>query len=113
MTLEEALEAIEQEKKRGDRAEAERDAARNELEGVRRDSVTHAVRFDQTMVARRAALEFSARKILGADAMLSTMSDLEVMRTAIARAEPSARLDGKSDEFVRGQFDAAVERVRS
>jgi hypothetical protein len=45
--------------------------------------------------------------------MLSTMSDLEVMRTAIARAEPSARLDGKSDEFVRGQFDAAVERVRS
>lgn len=109
--IEEAREATEREKKRADRAEAERDEARSELARLRNDGATRTVRFDQ--VAKRAALEFAARKILGDDAVLSTMSDREVMTTAISKVDRCAKLDGKSDEYVRGQFDAAIERVRA
>lgn len=124
---------LEEEKKRADTAEAERDALKSELDKTKAklDSTNAELVGAKALggnlidpneipkiVAARVSLETSARSILGADASftkkdskgeLVPMTDDEVMTAALAKVAPDVKLDGKSGDYLRARFDAAVE----
>jgi hypothetical protein len=70
--------------------------------------------------AARAALLVEARKHLGANEKFDShkskdgkdipaKSDTEIKRLVVQKLEPSAKMDGKSDEYVQARYDAAIE----
>lgn len=88
------------ETKRADALEGERDQ-------LKKDLAEAPAKVAASMQAR-AALETSARKVLGADVKFDGKSDLDVMSMAIAHVDPSVKLDGKSAEYVSGRFDSVL-----
>jgi hypothetical protein len=70
----------------------------------------------------RAALLVEARKHLGANERfdahrskdgkdVAAKSDTEIKRLVVLKLDPSAKLDGKSDEYIQARYDAAIERA--
>jgi hypothetical protein len=60
-------------------------------------------------VESRVALVVSAAKVLGADAKFDGKTEREIQAMVIAKVQPSAKLDGKSDDYVTARFDACLE----
>lgn len=72
--------------------------------------------------AARASLLVEARKHLGANEKfdaykgkdgkdVQAKTDVEIKRLVVQKLEPSAKLDGKSDDYVQARYDAAVEKA--
>lgn len=61
-------------------------------------------------IKERGNLLERARKILG-DALKVEDSDEDIVKAAVTKACPELKLDGKSPEYVRARFDAAVEEA--
>lgn len=70
----------------------------------------------------RASLLVEARKHLGTNERFDAhkakdgkevpaKSDTEIKRLVVQKLDPSAKLDGKSDEYVQARYDAAIERA--
>ena len=60
-------------------------------------------------VESRVALVVSAAKVLGAYAKFDGKTDREIQAMVIAKVHPSAKLDGKSDDYVSARFDACLD----
>ena len=60
-------------------------------------------------VESRVALVVSAAKVLGDDAKFDGKTEREIQALVIAKVQPSAKLDGKSDDYVSARFDACLE----
>lgn len=56
-------------------------------------------------VAERVALETAARKHLGADFKLDGLDARGVKAAVLAKLAPSLSLDGKTDDYIAGQYD--------
>jgi hypothetical protein len=80
----------------------ERDTARTELATAN----DPAKRSDA--VKTRVALERSAVKVLGDKAELGALTDRQVREKAILAVDKTAKLEGRSDDYVSGQFDVLV-----
>lgn len=65
------------------------------------------------VVAARVQLEGSARKVLGAEAKLDGLTEKEVKLQVLAKLRPSAKFDDKSDAYVDGAFETALESKTS
>ncbi len=98
MTLEEALKEID--KLRGEMAgaSARADAADGKLKAIDVDA----------LVADRLALVQDALLVLPAGTKMDGMSEIEVLSKVCAAAYPDLKLDGKSEDYLRGLFNAAV-----
>lgn len=100
-------------KAEADKAQAKADGIADELktakEALVKATSPEAVR---TAVTARLALERAAAKVLGdGDHKLDAKADEDVMRAAIIKASPSAKLDAASAEYLRARFDHVVETV--
>ncbi len=62
----------------------------------------------EATIAARVALETDARKVLGADARFDGKTPRDVKAAAIAKAKPTIKLDGRSDDYVDAMFDAVL-----
>lgn len=62
-----------------------------------------------SLVASKLALQASAQKVLGADFTVTGKSEREVFAAAITKADSEFKADGKSDEYLKGRFEALVE----
>lgn len=60
-------------------------------------------------VTERVALETSARQVLGAEYSASGKTSRQVHEDVVRKARPEAKFDGRSDDFLCGLFEAAVE----
>jgi hypothetical protein len=106
-----------------ERTTGERDAARADLDAATKKVAAleteiaalkaSTVKADEVdaRVAARLALETDARVLLGADSSIKG-SDREVMTAALAKHDASFKSDGRSDDYLRARFDAAVENAR-
>lgn len=94
---------------RADKAEAERDALKKDVEKARADSAPEAV---EAIVRSRLATLDAARAALGPDADLSG-DDRSVKAKVIAKHDPDAKLDGKSDDYVTARFEVACSALRT
>lgn len=61
--------------------------------------------------AARVELETKAKKVLGAEAKLDGLDTKAIHAAVVAKAEPSLKLDGKSEVYVEALFDRAVEKA--
>jgi hypothetical protein len=61
------------------------------------------------LVSERTRVETGARAILGAEFKMDGKSNGEIMRAALAKANPKLNLDGKDETYVSGRFDGYVE----
>lgn len=72
--------------------------------------------------AARASLLVEARKHLGANEKFDAhkgkdgkdvpaKTDVEIKRLVVQKLEPTAKLDGRSDDYVQARYDAAVEKA--
>lgn len=59
-------------------------------------------------VKDRTAFLARAKLVLGDD-LKDDQGEVEIMKAALLKLDPEIKLDGKSDEYVRARFDAAVE----
>ena len=64
-------------------------------------------------IQARASLEAAAGTILGADVKMDDMSDDQVRVAVLAKLAPTAKMDGKSPEYISARYDAEVERVKT
>lgn len=87
---------------RADAAEAELAKAKQQLLESQDEK-----RFDAE-VAKRITLIQSARSVLGAEAKLDGKPVGDIKREVVAKAFGEIRLDGKSEAYVDGLFDAAL-----
>lgn len=62
----------------------------------------------EALIQDRVSLHAEARTVLGEDARFDGKSPVEIMKSVVTKANPDLRLDGKSEDFVRGFFQAAV-----
>lgn len=121
------LDAITTATARADKAEAERDALRLELDAANARLTAVSAELDcvktdtaklidpakvSELVANRVALETGARAILGADAKFDNQSDSEIVAACLVKADPSLKVDGRSEDYLRARFDMAVESAR-
>lgn len=90
---------------RGDKLEAERDDLKTKLDAARTDADPKKI---DERVNARIALCTSARKVLGEGFVFDGKSDREVRCAVVAKLDPAAKLDGKSDDYVIARFDAAI-----
>lgn len=60
-----------------------------------------------SLVTERVSLIDSAKKVLG-DERLDGLAPADIRRKVVAKSFPSLNLDGKSAEYISGQFDVAV-----
>ena len=136
MTLEEALKALDAEKKRADSAEAARDALKveNDKNKVRADAAEQELVGAKAltgklidpaklpeMIAARVSLETNARAILGADASFTKkdsngndvpMTDDEIVSACLVKHDASFKTDGRSGDYLRARFDTIVEATK-
>lgn len=98
--------------KRADNAEAERDAAKKTAADAETARKTDASKADAAIEARIALLD-SARGVLGAEFVFAGKSDKDIRVAAIMKADPSAKLDGKSDGYLERSFEIACESVKT
>jgi colicin import membrane protein len=110
---------------RADKAEGERDAEKSRADKA--DAAADKARTDAAsidipaLVAARSSLESSARAVLGTDATLTVkadsgsdaraMTDAEIVTAVITKDDPSFKVDGKSNDYLRARFDAVTERT--
>lgn len=64
-----------------------------------------------TIVAARFEMLKGARAVLGGEAKLDGKSEREIKLAVAVKANPSLKLDGKSDAYIDGLFDSALSRV--
>lgn len=64
-------------------------------------------------IQARVALETQARSVLGEETKLDGKTDLEVKRLVIEKLSPGVKLDDRSEVYIEGRFDAAMERVKA
>lgn len=107
-------EDLEEEEKKKDKAEAERDALQEKVDKEKEDEEKEEEKKDgliKAAVRARIDLERKATPFLKADAVekLDSMSDREVMENVVSEFSPNAKLDGRSDEYVRARFDSIIE----
>lgn len=60
-------------------------------------------------VKARVALESQASKVLGEQANLDGLSELEIKSQVVKKLRPSISLDGKSDDYVDARYEIALE----
>lgn len=98
-------------KAEADKSKAKLDALTEDLAKAQkaRDDAASPAKTREAVKARL-TLERSAAKVLG-DERLDDIADDEIMRKAIVKAAPSAKLDGVSAEYLRARFDHIVETV--
>lgn len=63
----------------------------------------------QQLVQERKQVEKVAEAVLGTEAKLDSVSNLEVMKQVIAKKHPELKLDEKSETYVKARFDAIAE----
>ncbi len=97
--------ALQKEKARADVAEAKLAAS----EKARVDAADPKI--INARVSARVALETQAREILGAEAKLDTMDDLEVKKTVLGKIAEQVKLDGKDPVYVDAAYDSAMALV--
>lgn len=107
--LVESKTAGETERKRADQLDAQLTAEKAEhgKTKARLDEATDQKRFDAAVTAR-VDLLVKARGALGDQVNLDGKSDLEVMSEVVKLAYPTAKLDGKSADYVSALFDQAI-----
>jgi hypothetical protein len=88
--------------KRADAAEGELAATQTKL-----DEASDPKRLD-ALVAARVELEGAALKVLPSDAKLDGLSTREVHEKVLRHLDPKVKLDGESDDYVRGAFNGAL-----
>jgi hypothetical protein len=93
-----------------DKLQARADAAEAEAKKLKEDAAALPGKLAEQAKAR-AALELSARKVLGAEAKFDGLKDAEVRAQVVAKATPEIKLDGKSDVYVEALFDSAITRA--
>lgn len=104
--LDEELEKLKAERDQLEEELEKKKAEDEEEEKKRADSIREAVR-------ARVALESQARSILGEEAKLDEMDDLEIKKAVILKVFPSAKLDGRGDVYVQARYDSAIEAAES
>jgi hypothetical protein len=60
------------------------------------------------LAKKRSVLERSAAAILGANEKLDELSDLEIKKKVLGKAQPEIKLDGQSDAYIDAAFDVVV-----
>jgi hypothetical protein len=90
------------ERKRADKAEAERDQAKAQLT----EATDPAKRADA--IKSRVELERNAAKVLGDAERFDSLDDRKVREKVLAKLSPSVKLDGKSDEYVTAAYEVAL-----
>ena len=60
-------------------------------------------------VESRVGLVVAAAKVLGSDAKFDGKTEREIQTMVIAKVHPSAKLDGKSDDYISARFDACLD----
>lgn len=92
-----------------DKARARADAADAEkvkLEKERNDAADPAKL--QAAIRSRVDLERKAVIVLGADAKLDSLADVDVKKAVVAKKMPDMKLDGQSADYIGALFDLAV-----
>lgn len=87
-----------------EKLQARCDAAEAEVARQKKELAELPVKIQEQAKAR-AALEASARKVLGSEAKFDGLSDSEVRKAVISEARPEIKLDGKGDAYVEALFD--------
>lgn len=67
-------------------------------------------RLDAAVTARLATVG-RAQKVLGAAERFDGLSDLEIAKKVVAKAFPTINLDGKSNDYILGLFEASESRA--
>lgn len=98
-------------KARLDKLQAETDAAKEKAAKLDAELKAAPARITAELKARM-ALESEAREVLGAKAKLDSLSDRDVKLAVLKELVPSLKLDGKSDAYVDGRYEAALESHR-
>lgn len=98
-------EKMDKEAARADAAEEAKDQVQSKL-----DEATDADKF-RAAVQNRVDLERKALDVLGDKEDLATKTDAEIMGAVVAKLCPNAKLDGRSDAYLRGRFDSALEHA--
>jgi len=94
-------------RKRADAAEGERDGLKTENASIQKKLDTAIdPKTMQTAIADRVALETAARVHLADETKLDGLTDRQVREAAIAAVNKDVKLDGRTDEYVQGQFDS-------
>jgi len=95
-------------KKKFDQLTAERDALKEKMDELKEKNNDSAI---ADAVKARISLERKASKLLDGETLekLDSLTDLDIMKAAVLRKSPKAVLDGKSEEYVKARFDAAME----
>lgn len=101
---------------RADKAKAEANAVAaeakaKELQG-KLDAAVDTSKLDELVAARAALLE-SARKVLGAEAKLDGKTEAQIKAEVVAKAYPDEKLDGQHPAFVDGLYKAALKKDAS
>jgi uncharacterized protein len=73
-----------------------------QLQDAKRDSSDEAI---SARVSRRVGIQSKASKIISADVTMDALSDIEIMKRVIAKANPSLKLEGKSADAIEGMFE--------
>lgn len=96
-------------KSKAEETQGRLDQANKDLEEAKKklDEATSPERIDAAVAARVALVE-GARRVLGEDAELDGLPDRKVMEQALAKVDSELKLDGRSDDYVRGMFEQAV-----
>lgn len=89
-------------KKENDTLQAKVDHLEKEVkmkkDGLSREDITKAVK-------ERKKIEDAAVAVLGSEAKLDEKSDLDLMKDIIMKDDADAKLDGKSEDYIRARFD--------
>lgn len=93
-------------KAEADKAKGRADAADAELVKARDAASPQAI---AKAVAARVTLAQIASKILGSDFKADGLDDIAVQKAVIVKVQPTAKLDGETNDYVRARFDGAVE----
>lgn len=101
--LDAAIAETAKEKARADKAEGERDALKKEADPKRMDE----------KVAARSKLLAVASKVIGSEYKSDGVSDRDVKIAVLTHLDADAKFDGKSDDYIQGQFEAVEKRADS
>ena len=101
MELDAALKEIE-------RLNGELAGAKSRADGFEAQIAAQPVVNIDALVADRLALCEDARTVIGPEAKFDGKTDAQLMQEACSKAYPDLKLDSKSEDFVRGLFQAAV-----
>lgn len=109
--LDEAVKSADALKGRVDALEADVKAKSDELEKAKAEKLDRAAIMK---IARdRLAIETFAKSVLGEDAEkmdFDKLSDVELHKAVVLKADPTAKLDGKSDDYIASRYDYLVEK---